>query len=348
MSKKHDYIFICSSLIDISEILYQIEKLKTKNYFIVVTTSRYSYDFLCKIIDKHNIVFLNSTLNSKPKNIFLWIKELLVMVYLKFLFRNSNIKKVFFYTPVYDLIAFYMVVNVFKNSEIILSNSAYNEGMNVYKKVPKKSILHSLYSKLYRIPIHSYSNYRLKIFGGGYIAGLPNDLINKFTLEKENSIKEIQDLIKSKYLIQYDNSKIDDKSILLDQGKSDFNGILDFDDVFKKVLNIFDIKTVTVKGYYDNRTSPFKNYGLDRLDLDWPIEYYNLNGCKNIFCVFTSAIGRIPKGKYRKISLLNLFKFENEDEKENWKLFMDKIGDDILYPNSFDELESIINNQDEI
>jgi len=87
-----------------------------------------------------------------------------------------------------------------------------------------------------------------------------------------------------------------------------------------------------------------QKYDFKKLDFKYPIEHYNLSGAKNVICIFTSGIGRVPEGNYNKISLLNLFKFKNDSEKINWKTFMDKIGDDILYPNSFDELESIINN----
>ncbi len=342
-------IFICSALIDISEILYQIEKIKNKEYLIIVTNSRYSYDFLCKIIEKKKVIFLNSTLNKKPKNIFLWFKELLIILYLKIRFYNNNTEKVFFYAPIYDLIGCFIVINIFKNSEIILSNPIFNEGINGYRKVPKNSLLHNLYSKFYNIPINSYDNYRLAIFGGGHIPGLPKQLINSlFTMGDAVPIKEIQNLQHSKYLFKFDNSVIKNKSILLDQGEFDFNGIANFDDIFKEVLKIFKIKSVVVKGYYNTQSSPFNDYELPKLKLENPIEYYDLDECKNIFCVFTSGIGRIPPGKYRKISLLNLFKFKNEAEKKNWKLFMDKIGDDIIYPNSLQELETILRLDDEI
>jgi len=342
-------IFICSALIDVSEILYQIEQLKNKDYVIIVTTSRYSYNFLCKVIEKKKVIFLNSTLAKNPKNIFLWIKELLIIFYLKVLFYNSSPKKVFFYAPIYDLTGCFIVTNIFKNSEIILSNPIFNEGINGYKKVTENSLLHNLYSKLYCMPVHSYDNYRVEIFGGGHIPGLPKEFIDRsFTSGGAISIKEIQNLQQSQYLFEFDNSIIKNKSILLDQGEFDFNGISNFDDIFKKVLKIFDISSVVVKGYYNTESSPFNNYELSRLNLENPIEYYDLTECKNIFCVFTSGIGRIPEGKYRKISLLNLFTFKNKNEKKNWKLFMDKIGDDIIYPNSLQELESIVRSDYEI
>ena len=97
-----------------------------------------------------------------------------------------------------------------------------------------------------------------------------------------------------------------------------------------------------MKTYYNNKNSLYKDYKLDTLDLNFPVEYYDLNGCKNIICVFTSGIGRIPQGNYNKISLLNLFTFKNKKEKINWKLFMKNIGDDVLYPSSFEELKLIL------
>ena len=151
--------------------------MKNKDYVIIVTSSKYSYNFLCKVIEKKKVIFLNSTLNQNPKNIFLWIKELLIIFYLRILFYNSSPKKVFFYAPIYDLIGCFIVTNIFKNSEIILSNPIFNEGINGYKKVPENSLLHNLYSKFYGMPVHSYDNYRLEIFGGGHIPGLPKDFL---------------------------------------------------------------------------------------------------------------------------------------------------------------------------
>lgn len=345
MTKNKEYVFICSALIDIPEILFQIEKIKNQNYIIFVTTHKYSYDFLCTLVDKKNIVFLDSKLGKNPKNIFNWLKEIIIMIYLKIFHGFYRPKKVFFYAPIYDLIGCFIVMKVFKSSAIILSNPVFNEGINGYHKVPKASLLHNLYSMLYGFTVHSYDNYRIKIFGGGYIPGIPKDVINsKFILGDSVPIKSIQLLQQSKYLINHDNTITNHKTILLDQGVDDFIGISNFDEVFQRIIDIFNKDNILMKTYYNTSISPFKKYDFKVLDFEYPIEHYNLNGAKNVICIFTSGIGRVPEGNYNKISLLNLFKFKNESEKINWKTFMDKIGDDILYPNSFDELESIINN----
>jgi len=345
MTKNKEYVFICSALIDIPEILFQIEKIQNDKYIIFVTSHKYSYDFLCTLIDKKNIIFLNSKLGSNPKNIFNWLKEILLMIYLKIFYGAYKPKKVFFYAPIYDLIACFMVINIFKNSEIILSNPVFNEGINGYHKVSKQSILHRLYSILYGFPVHSYDNYRIQIFGGSYIPGIPKDMINsKFTLGDSVPIKSIQSLQQNKYLINHNKSLTNEKTIILDQGKDDFIGITNFDEVFERIISMFGKDNILMKTYYNTSTSPFEKYDFKKLDFKYPIEHYNLSGAKNVICIFTSGIGRVPEGNYNKISLLNLFKFKNDSEKINWKTFMDKIGDDILYPNSFDELESIINN----
>lgn len=344
MTKNKENIFICSALIDIPEILFQIEKNQNASYIIFVTSHKYSYDFLCTLLDKKNIVFLNSKLGSNPKNIFNWFKEILLMMYLKIFHSAHKPQKVFFYAPIYDLIGCFIVINVFKNCEIILSNPVFNEGINGYHKVPKQTILHRLYSILYGFTVHSYDNYRIQIFGGSYIPGIPKDIINsKFTLGDSIPIKSIQSLQQKKYLINHNKSITNEKTILLDQGINDFIGIANFDEVFERIISIFGKDNILIKSYYNTSISPFDKYDFKKLDFQYPIEHYNLSGAKNVICIFTSGIGRVPEGSYKKISLLNLFKFKNEIEKINWKTFMDKIGDDIIYPHSFDELELILN-----
>ena len=81
---KTSNIFICSSLIDISEILYQINIKNLSNFQIIVTTDVQAYRLLTKIFERRKVIFLNSKLAHRPRNIFFWIKETIIILYLKF------------------------------------------------------------------------------------------------------------------------------------------------------------------------------------------------------------------------------------------------------------------------
>ena len=138
INQNENTIFICSSLIDIGEILYQIDSKNLSNFKIIVTTDIQCYNLLSSIYGNKQIIFLSSKLIQSPRNIFFWIKEVMIILYLKFLFKNHNIKKVFFYAPMYDLLACFMVLNIFSKSEIRLSKPALNGGLKKYKSIPQR------------------------------------------------------------------------------------------------------------------------------------------------------------------------------------------------------------------
>jgi len=344
INQNENTIFICSSLIDIGEILYQIDSKNLSNFKIIVTTDIQCYNLLSSIYGNKQIIFLSSKLIQSPRNIFFWIKEVMIILYLKFLFKNHNIKKVFFYAPMYDLLACFMVLNIFSKSEIRLSKPAFNEGLKEYKSIPQRSLLNYLYSKLYGFPVIAYDNYRTKIFGD-YIPGLPRTIIQSFDLSEFASIDEIKS-VQKKYLFRYHTHSIDKSIIILNQSLLDMKIIKNFDLRISEINNAIKPYHVFVKDRYRNNmrepNTIFGNSSYKKLDAQLPAEYYDFSKCNYIIGIYSSALARISH--HQKISLLNLFDYFDDNDRKQWINYLKNISDDIIYPNSIDELKTIIVN----
>jgi len=343
VKKPKNIIFLCSSLIDIPEILFAVENHKNDRYQIIVSRNKIAYNFFLNFFEKEKIIYLNSKLNNNPRNIFLWIYELYIIFKVKLIFINKKIDRLYLYSPLYDTTSIFISLKLFKNAEKILNDSDYNEGFEEYSEQKKNNLLNKLYSILYCMPLSSYKNYRLNIFRGGFIPGIPKKIIDmKFKIDKSISIHSVKALQQSKYLIKSNFNDTQNKTIILDQNLNDFIGIKDFDKKFSKIYDVIKSDTV-LKTSETIRNSAFIKYKIKKLDFVFPIEYYDISNCRNIICIFTSGIGRIVDKGYNKISLIELFDFLDEDEKKHWKSFMKKIDSNIIFPKSTKELELIIN-----
>tara|TARA_Y100000768_G_C23977779_1_gene683997 strand:+ start:106 stop:1152 length:1047 start_codon:yes stop_codon:yes gene_type:complete len=338
-------IFICSSIIDIGEILYQINSKKLSNFKIIITTDFQCYKLLSSIYGKKQIIFLNSKLVKSPRNIFFWIKELMIILYFKFLFKKHNIKEVFFYAPMYDLLACFLVLNIFSGSKIILSKPVFNEGMKEYKATDQRSLLNYLYSKLYGFPVTAYDNYRTKIFGD-YIPGLPQNIIKNFDLNELVSIDQIKS-VQKKYWRQYNTHSIDKSIILLNQSNLDMKIIKNFESRLSEINNVIKPYHVFVKNRYANNMKEpdtiFDNFNYQNLDAKLPAEYYDFSKCNHIIGIYSSSLARISH--HQKVSLLNLFDYFDDNDRKKWITYLKNLSDDILYPNSIVDLKKIISNE---
>jgi hypothetical protein len=339
---KTSNIFICSSLIDISEILDQININNLSNFQRSVTTDVQAYRLLTKIFERRKVIFLNSKLAHRPRNIFFWIKETIIILYLKFFFSRSKVDNVFFYAPMYDLLASYIVLKIFNKSKIVLSKPVFYEGISEYTPVYQKTLLNHLYSMFYGFDVIAYDNYRVKIFGD-YIPGLAPEIISSFNLSEFAKMDEIKK-IQKKYWINYDSHSIENKIIIVDQSCLDMKIIKNFEPRMKQINDILKSHKILIKErYIGNISEPntvFENDSYPKLDAKFPAEFYNLLSSNCVIGIYSSALGRLAHD--RRISLLNLFEYHNEDDRDQWKGYLDNLSNDIIYPDSLEEIKELI------
>ena len=88
--------------------------------------------------------------------------------------------------------------------------------------------------------------------------------------------------------------------------------------------------------------SSINNSSYKKLDAQLPAEYYDFSKCNYIIGIYSSALARISH--HQKISLLNLFDYFDDNDRKQWINYLKNISDDIIYPNSIDELKTIIVN----
>ena len=95
--------------------------------------------------------------------------------------------------------------------------------------------------------------------------------------------------------------------------------------------------------YIDNINEPntiFENYKYKKLTAKFSVEYYNLLSTHCIIGIYSSALARLAHD--RRISLLNLFEYYDDSDRKQWKNYLDKLSNDIIYPNSIEELKELI------
>tara|TARA_B100001750_G_C15499596_1_gene596303 strand:+ start:955 stop:1974 length:1020 start_codon:yes stop_codon:yes gene_type:complete len=336
-------IFICSSLGDISEILFRINYQNIKEFKIIVTNYRQCHRFFLNFFDREKIIFIGSNLTREPKKIKSWIAELKILIKLFFFENKKNVKKVFFSAPLYDMVGCYLILRIFKNAKIYLPKNVYDEIDADYKEILNRTFLHSLFSFFYGIPIASYDNYRTEIFNS-YIPGLPKKSIReRFELTEKIPEENLNNQTK-KYLLEYNNHNIKNAIIILDHNEEGVKNITDFEDVYSRLFDILKDEKIFLKPYYANKNSPLEEFNLSLLDMEFPIEWYNLSKCKSVICVFSSGIVKIANRNISKICLINLFEFKSNKEKLGWNQYIKTRFDNRIFstPESFEELEHLL------
>ena len=342
---KEKTIFICSSVVDIGDILYHIDLKKSSDFKIIVTTNQQVSLFLKSIFGDNKVIFLGSSLTNSPRNPFLWVKEIVIILYLKFLLRNHTVDKVYFYAPLYDLIGCFMVVNIFNNSEILLRKKTFDEINSKYQEVKENSLLNRLYSKVYGFTVNSYSNYRINIFGN-YIPGLALKDIEIFSINKFVSIEKIKS-VQRRYSIKYTKHSIDKSIIILDQAVQDMSIIKNFNVRIEEINNIIKPYKIFIKEKYSGKTpepnTVFSNAVHKKLDAKFAAEYYDFSKSDFIISIYSSAIVWI--NHERKLCLLDMFDYYDDKDREQIKDHLNDLTNDIIYPSSIKELRGIIFNE---
>jgi len=214
--------------------------------------------------------------------------------------------------------------------------------MSEYTPVYQKTLLNRLYSTFYGFDVITYNNYRVKIFGN-YIPGLHLDIISSFDLSDFASMDEIR-RIQQEYWIEYRSHSIENTIIIIDQSLLDMKIMKNFESRMKEINDVIKPYQIFIKErYIDNINEPntiFENYKYKKLTAKFSVEYYNLLSTHCIIGIYSSALARLAHD--RRISLLNLFEYYDDSDRKQWKNYLDKLSNDIIYPNSIEELKELI------
>jgi len=341
-------IFICSSLNDISDILYQIESKKIKDFKIIVTQYKQCYNFFCNFFEKEQVIFLESNLRKKPRKIKSWITELKILIKLFFFPDKKSVKEVFLSAPIYDLVGCYLIFIVFKNAKAYLPKRVYDE-INVDNiELPNRIFLHSLYSFFYRMPIASYVSKRHVNSKGeadlyNHIPGLPKKIISERFYLTKHIPEEILLTQTKKYLIKYNDHNIENAIIILDNSARALENIINSEEVYSKVFDFLNDEKLFLKPYYANKNSPLEKFNFTVLNMEFPIELYDLSQCKSIICIFSSGLVKVYPRNLLKICLINLVEFKSNNEKLGWDKYINMRFDNTAFflPKTFEEFKHL-------
>ena len=150
--------------------------------------------------------------------------------------------------------------------------------------------------------------------------------------------------INEKYLCKYDKHDISNSYIILSYDDSSQSRLNNYDDLMLKTLKIIDGQKLFLKKHYTQTLSEINQFNLTELNMNYPIELYDLSKCKGIICIFTSGLEKILFDDVKKICLYKLAQFKTENERENWIEYINNRFETTSFfvPNNFDELEKVI------
>ena len=334
-------IFICSSFLEIHEILYNIEQKKLKNFKIIVTTNQQAFFYFQNIFPSNNVIFLNSELQNNPKNILSWLKELCILIKINFWIFPKKVRYVYFNAPTFDLIAIHLIFNLFKNSKVYLLRNTHEQMFREYTEQKQKSFLCSLYAFFYNIPISTYSSFFQEIYGD--VFGISSSAMEgRFVLIEKTPSNDLNR--NDKYLCKYDKHDISNSYIILSYDDSSQSRLNNYDELIFKTLKILSSEKLFIKKHYTQTLPEINKFNLTELDMNYPIELYDLSECKGIICIFTSGLEKILFEDVKKICLYKLAQFKTEHERDNWiKYINDRFETtSFLAPSNFNELKKVL------
>ena len=334
-------VFICSSFLEIHEILYNIKKKQLKDFKIIVTTNKQAFFYFQNIFSPDKIIFLNSGLQKNPKNILSWIKEFIILSKVYFWKFSKNVENIYFNAPTFDLIAINLVFNSFRNSKIFLLRNTYEQMFQEFEELQQKSILCKMYSFFYNIPISTYKSYFQEIYGD--VFGISRKEFNdRFILVEKTDKSELKN--NKKYLLRYTDHDISNSYIILSYDDSSQSRLFNYDELIFKTLKILRGEKVFLKKHYTQQVSQKNKFNLTELNMNYPIELYDLSNCKGVICIFTSGIEKILFDEVKKICLYELAQFKTNQERDNWNNYINHRFDtsSCFFPETFNEFESIL------
>lgn len=334
-------IFICSSYLEIHEILYNIDRKKLKNFKIIVTTNKQAFLYFQNIFPSNNIIFLNSELQKNPKNILSWLKELSILIKIYFWTFRKKVRYVYFNAPIFDLIAISLIFNSFKNSKVYLLRNTYEQMFREFTEQNQKSFLCSLYAFFYNIPISTYKSFLQETYGD-VIGICSNAIDDRFILIEKIPSNDLK--INEKYLCKYDKHDISNSYIILSYPDSSQSRIDNYNKLIFDILDILKGQKIFLKKHYSQEISKNNKFNLTELNMNYPIELYDLNECKGIICIFSSGLEKILFDDVKKICLYKLAQFKTKHERDSWIEYINNRFDitSFLVPNNFNELEKVL------
>jgi len=178
--------------------------------------------------------------------------------------------------------------------------------------------------------------------------GIDDSFLKKYNIEQYDPDHSSEDLI-FEVLKSYKN-ELEFECLIIDDAFLD--NIVDLNSLKKLLKNVLDLPVNFVYKKYPSSTDEKrikKNYydifkDCKELSEYLPIELFFNNNHGSVIAVCSSSL--ITASKFpniKTISLLELVKWKNERNKEEWKkIFMDTSKGKILFPKSFEELKKIL------
>jgi hypothetical protein len=333
MIKRENIILFCSANNDLTYILAFIERYPEQSHHVFVSGLKNCFDFgLSLNLPNTYFYYLESKLD-KLRNPISWIFEFFNLQYIKIKYlKGFENCQVYFFTIYYDSIVISCVEYLRRRKNKIALGISMDE-------MPEKKctdILTLMKRLIYRV---HFVNYNLGMYQN--FIGLPDSYINQKAIRRESI-----EFIELKNVWKKYSKKIEgeDKYILFIDADHDYAGMSQKSkNTAKILLQLLSTKNTFTKGHPRlGRTNFSKDFNFNELDRHLPLEFYNLSNCYAIIGFYSYALVNLSNMGLPVISLLSLFDFESSESKTLKINYLKSSFNDIFFPETITELDSIL------
>ena len=324
-------VFIIQSYTNIISVLNLIES-NSETCIITINKSLYYFLNTLNINDKTKIIQIPILTNTN----FIFLSDLINILYIKIWLKKLNLN------PLSKIIYF---SNYFITYESILLNYFLKKKNTLYLYKYKNKIITK--STIYNFKYYLHKYYNNILFGQRTnVINTNNGLINFFNY-KPNYINSNLNSPSDELLNENHYVKIPAKFIIFIDGDiSDFfDPKLYLEDLNKLVTVLQKYKVQSDEIMYKNHpTSSNIKLNINEIPKHIPANFLKFEPNAILFSV-TSASLFINQHKIYKVSLLNIFGFKVENQKDAFERYLKNNANDILFPRNFAELINLCFNE---
>ena len=339
MIKREDIILFCSANNDLTYILAFIERNPDQSHHVFISGLKNCFHFGLSLNLPNTHFYYTESKLVNLRNPIKWIFEFFNLQYIKIKYlRQFKNCQVYFFTIYYDSLVISCVEYLRRRKNTIVL------GISMDERPEKKGtdILTLMKRLIYRV---NFVNYNLGMYQN--FVGLPDSYINHNAIRRE-FIEFIE--LKNVWKKYSKTIEGEDKYILFIDADHDYAGMSQKSKNTAKILfQLLSTKNTFTKGHPRlGRTNFSKDFNFKELDRQLPVEFYNLSNCYAIIGFYSYSLVNLSNMGLPVISLLSLFDFESSQARALKINYLKCSFNNIYFPETVSELESIIKNLNRI